>query len=325
MVRNSAKVRPDRRAVEVVGGVRQGRGRQAGRDLDHPVLHLAVRPHQDHQRPTRPERHEFDMPHRAVALGRQHQPGGGGQARQHGRRIGQRVLQRPARVPRAARPIRSRSSSLRSPNCSRPSTNRRMPRSVGRRPAEVWGGEQQPGLGQVGHDVADRGRRHRDRQEAAGERAASHRLTGLHELLDDLAQDGSAARIQARGQVRTVETKGHVIHMATKLGMRMRRVKSGDRLIGTVERGRVAAWKWRTLVSEFERGWQAALEAAKAWHEGQGQADPGAGGAVALPQIARAAGRDPSAGGRSAPDAHAGGDGLTRRLIRPLAWSRRGS
>jgi hypothetical protein len=49
----------------------------------------------------------------------------------------------------------------------------------------------------------------------------------------------------------------------------MRRVKSGDRLIGTVERGRVAAWKWRTLVSEFERGWQAALEAAKAWHEGK--------------------------------------------------------
>ncbi len=46
--------------------------------------------------------------------------------------------------PDSARPITSRSSAPNSPNCSSPSTNRRRPRSVGSRPAEVCGANSSP-------------------------------------------------------------------------------------------------------------------------------------------------------------------------------------
>ena len=48
-------------------------------------------------------------------------------------------------------------------------------------------GEQQAGVGQVRHDVAD-GRRRQVHRQAARQGAAADRLAGLHVLLDDLAQ-----------------------------------------------------------------------------------------------------------------------------------------
>jgi hypothetical protein len=47
---------------------------------------------------------------------------------------------------------------------------------------------EQPGLGEIGHDVADGGGGKRQRQ-AAREGAAADRLTGFHILFDDLAKD----------------------------------------------------------------------------------------------------------------------------------------
>ena len=61
------------------------------------------------------------------------------------------------------------------------------------------GGEQQAGLGEVRHDVAYCGRREGDWQ-AARERAAADRLAGADVLLDDFAQDGGGAGVQAGGE-----------------------------------------------------------------------------------------------------------------------------
>ena len=88
-----------------------------------------------------------------------------------------------------------RSSSVRSPTSSRPSTNRRRPSCVGSRPAEVCGAYDQPQLLQVRHDVADRGRRQRHRQRAR-QVARADRLAGGEIGLDDLPEDGARALVE---------------------------------------------------------------------------------------------------------------------------------
>ena len=92
-----------------------------------------------------------------------------------------------------------RSSSESSPNCSRPSTNRRRPRSVGRRPAEVWGENSRPASVRSAMTLRMvAGERLSGRQ--AGEGAAAHRLAGFDILLDDFAQHGGRAHVQPRRQ-----------------------------------------------------------------------------------------------------------------------------
>ncbi len=78
--------------IEVVAGLLEGRRRQPGRGLDDAVLHLAVAVDQDDEGAAGPERDEFDVLDGALGLRRQDQAGGGGQARQQGTGLGQRVF-----------------------------------------------------------------------------------------------------------------------------------------------------------------------------------------------------------------------------------------
>ena len=70
-------------------------------------------------------------------------------------------------------------------------------------------GKQQAGVGQVGHHVADGGRRQVHRQPAR-ERAAADRLAGLHVLFDDLAQNRGGAGIEPGRQRGTEGDAGGV-------------------------------------------------------------------------------------------------------------------
>jgi hypothetical protein len=77
---------------------------------------------------------------------------------------------------------------------------------------------EQPRLLQIGHHVADRGRRQVERQ-AARQRAAADRLAGLHIDLDQLAQHRCGAGIKRAGGEGGQQARGEGrVHAPTKLG-----------------------------------------------------------------------------------------------------------
>ena len=107
---------------------------------------------------------------------------------------------------RAAWLITSRSSSLQFAELQQAVHEQAQAAVGGQAAGGGVGGKQQAGVGQVRHDVADGcgGQRH---GQAAGQGAAAYGLAGAHVLLDDLAQDGGGAGVQAGG-----EWLGLVVH-----------------------------------------------------------------------------------------------------------------
>ena len=144
------------------------------------------------------ERDELDMPDRAFGLRREDQPGGLRQAGQHGAGLGQRVLQAAARgserrgnrLPLVLRQLAEVQQAI----------DEQAQPLIGRQPSgRGVRREQQAGIGQVRHDIADRGGRQVHRQ-AARQGPAADRLAGLHVLFNDLAQHGSRTGVEARRQ-----------------------------------------------------------------------------------------------------------------------------
>ena len=138
------------------------------------------------------------MAQRALGFRRQHQAGRRRQAGQHGAGLGQRVLQAAAggreRGGDRLALLLGQFAELQQPVDEQPQA------LVGRQAAgRGVRREQQAGLGQVGHDVADRRRRQAHGQ-PAGQGAAADRLAGLDVLLDDLAQHRGRAGVEARRQ-----------------------------------------------------------------------------------------------------------------------------
>ena len=159
---------------------------------------MAVGVHQHDQCAAGTERDELDMADRALGLRREHQAGGLRQAGQHGTGLGQRVLQAAARggerggdrlalVLGQFAEVQQAVDEQAQPLVGRQAAGRGVRR------------EQQAGVGQVGHHVADGGRRQVHRQPAR-QGAAADRLAGLHVLLDDLAQDRGGAGVEAGRQ-----------------------------------------------------------------------------------------------------------------------------
>ena len=182
--------------IQVVAGLRERGGRQAGRDLDHPVLDLAVLRHQHHQGAAGAEGDEFQVADAPLALRRHHQPGGAGQAREHLPGLGQGLLQRAAgggaagrdRLPLALAEV----AEFQQPVDEQPQA------AIGRQPAGGgMRGIEEAGLLEIRHDVADRGRGEAERQ-AARQGAGAHRLAGQDIDLDQFAEDGRAAAVEAR-------------------------------------------------------------------------------------------------------------------------------
>ena len=81
-----------------------------------------------------------------------------------------------------------RSASVSRPSSSSPWTKSRRPRSVGRRPGRGMGGEEQAGILQIGHHIAD-GRRRQRHAQPARNRARADRLAALDIGGDDMAED----------------------------------------------------------------------------------------------------------------------------------------
>ena len=138
------------------------------------------------------------MADRALGFRRQHQAGRLRQAGQHGAGLGQRVLQAAAR--RGERRGDRLALVL--------GEFAEMQQAVDEQPQPLIGGqpagggvrrEQQAGVRQVGHHVADGGRRQVHRQPAR-QRAAADRLAGFHVLLDDLPQHRGRTGIETRRQ-----------------------------------------------------------------------------------------------------------------------------
>jgi hypothetical protein len=152
-------------------------------------------------------RDEFYVAERAVGFGGDHQARGVGQAGQHGAGFGQGVFEAAAAgfqgVADGFAFFLGQFAELQQ------AVDEQTQAAIGGKAAGGGvGGEQQAGLGEVSHDVANGGRREGERGareqgggQAAREGAAADRLAGFYILFDHLAQHRGAARIQALGQV----------------------------------------------------------------------------------------------------------------------------
>ncbi len=182
--------------VEIVRRLRQRRGRQALGRVDQAVLDLAVLADHDHHRLAGRDGGELDMFENGILLGRDDEPGAVGEPREQAGRLGQDFLEPSAA---AAHPCLDRGALVRRQLAH-------LKQSIDEQPEALLGGraagagvrriEQAHGL-QIGHDVADRGRRQGQRQ-ALGQGARTHRLAarqeGFHQMAEDLPgavpQDG---------------------------------------------------------------------------------------------------------------------------------------
>ncbi len=159
---------------------------------------MAIGVDQDDQRPARAERDEFDVADRALGLRCEDQAGALRQAGEHGAGLGQRVLQAAARgTERGGDRLALVLGQF-----------AEVQQAVDEQAQALIGGqaagggmrrEQQAGIRQVRHDIADGGRRQADRQPAR-QGAAADRLASFHVLLDHFAQNGSRAGIEAGRQ-----------------------------------------------------------------------------------------------------------------------------
>ena len=82
--------------VEVIAGLDQRRSRQAGRRMDHPVLHRPVFPDQDRQGALGLQPQELDMLEPRIALAGHHDACPAGQAGEEARRLDKRAFERTA-------------------------------------------------------------------------------------------------------------------------------------------------------------------------------------------------------------------------------------
>ena len=143
-------------------------------------------------------------------------PAAGRQAGQHGAGLGQRVLQAaPGGGQRGGDRLAlvlGEFAEMQQP------VDEQAQAEIGRQPAgRGMRREQQAGLGQVRHDVAD-GRRRQVHRQPARQGAAADRLAGFDVLLDDLAQHGGRTGIEARRQ-RDARGEG-LIHLQLPLEAR---------------------------------------------------------------------------------------------------------
>ena len=172
-------------------------GSPGGR-LEDAVLDLPVLGDQHHQRALRLEPHEFDVLEPGVGLHRQHHAGGAGQSGQHAGGIVEHRVHRfrgagggDLRLDRLA-VVLGEIADLH----QRVDEEAQAP--LGRQPARRGVRRiDEPGMLQVRHDVAHRGRRQRHRDDA-GEIARADRLAGRQIALDDLAEDLARALVELR-------------------------------------------------------------------------------------------------------------------------------
>jgi len=184
----------DEAGAEEIRRLDQRRRAQALRRLDHPVFDDAGLGHQHHQRPAGREIHELDVAERALRLRRQHQAGSARQPRQ--RRHG--VLEQPFQVFGRTRALHVDLAALGLGEVAdlEDAVDEQAKPGLGRQPAgRGVRREQQPGLLQVRHDVADGGRRQVD-VEPLRQRARADRLAGLEIGVDDVAQNLARAFVQ---------------------------------------------------------------------------------------------------------------------------------
>ena len=169
---------------------------------------MAVGVHQHDQGAARTQRDELDVADRAFGFRREHQAGGLRQAGQHGAGLGQRVLETAARG--GERGGDRLAFVLGQFAEMQQAIDEQAQALVGGQPAGGGvRGEQQAGVGQVGHHVAD-GRRRQVHRQPARQRAAADRLAGLDVLLDDLAQNRGGAGIEPGRQRGTEGDAGGV-------------------------------------------------------------------------------------------------------------------
>ena len=182
--------------VEVVGRLRQRGGRQAGRQLEQPVLDRAVLRHEDDERAAGIEPHELDVPEAGIGLGGHHdasaprdarqQDGGhrqGGHESAQGGGVAHLRLDAQAHVPVDVADLHQRVDE------EAQALMRGQPPGAGMR------GEDEPGLLELGHDGADRCRREGDREQT-GDVLGADRLAGREIRLDDLPEDLARALVE---------------------------------------------------------------------------------------------------------------------------------
>ena len=185
---------PGEPGLEIVGGTLQRIRGQAGRQGEHPVLHLAGLVHQHGQRASLAQIDELDMVQPLGPLRRHHQAGMAREARQQAARALEALFKRGARPGRKRLDIGA--LALGEPARLHDAVHEEAQAAVGRQPpGGGMGREQEAQLLEVRHHVADRGRRERP-AELARERTRADRFARLHPGIHDQPEDLARARIE---------------------------------------------------------------------------------------------------------------------------------
>ena len=173
--------------IQIVGSFRQRRGRQADRRVDQPVLHLAVFRNDDNQRLARSDAQKFHMLENRILFGGDDQAGAARQAGQQCRRLDQDFFHAVA-GPTHARFDGGAFGRRQFADLQKPVDEQSQAPFGRNAPGAGMRRGEQPHRLQIGHDIADRGRRQGDRQKL-GQGARTHGLPGGQERLDQTAKD----------------------------------------------------------------------------------------------------------------------------------------
>ena len=158
------------------------------------------------------EPHEFDLLQPDVVLGRQHDAGAAGQIGEQARRLRQRALEAAFVRGGADLIVDPRALLAREAAEFEQRVDIEAQAELGRQPPRAGvRGVDQPEFLEILHDVADRGRRQRNRQQAR-EHARADRLAAGEIGIDDAAEDFARARVERGERARfggSVERRGH--------------------------------------------------------------------------------------------------------------------
>ena len=207
-------MRPTTWALRKFAASRELRGGDAGRQVEQPVLDLAVLADEDGERPHRLQPDELDMLQPQVGLGGQDDAGAARQAGEKIARLGEERIHRPAVADEPDLLLDLVALGRREIADFEKGVDEEAQAELGRQPAgRDMRRIDQPERLEIAHHIADGGRRKRARQELR-QHARTDRLAEIEIALDDQPEDLARAVVEdalARlGQVTDGDTQiGH--------------------------------------------------------------------------------------------------------------------